>query len=297
MIRLRAMVVVLSHPDRPRLTEFRMKHAAAGCLLLGLAMLPTAPARAQLDSREAIALNNQIAELRRDLQILRDQVSRGAGGGSSLGARAIAPSAGSSDLTAQLLDRVNVLDEEVRRLRGRVDEADNARQRQGEELSKQIGDLTFRLDGMSGAGARSAPAAAAPAAAAAPVRRTPEVTLQEGNAALARRDYAAAENAAREVLATPRSPRGTDANFLLAQALAGRKDWAKAAVAYDETYNRSRSGSHAQDSLLGLAGALTNLNEKRAACESLDKLRTEFSSPRQDLREPIASARQRAGCR
>jgi TolA-binding protein len=206
---------------------------------------------------------------------------------------------GTSDLTAQLLERVNQQEDEVRRLRGRLDEADNARQRQGEDLAKQISDLNFRLDGMRGAGASTRPAAAAPAPAAeAPAaRRTPEMTLQEGNAALARRDYATAETAAREVLATPRAPRANDANFLLAQALAGKKDWAKAAVAYDETYNRSRTGSHAQDSLLGLAGALTNLNEKRAACESLDKLRAEFPSPRQDLRDQIGTARQRAGCR
>lgn len=277
-----------------------MKHALAGCLLIGLAVLPGAPARAQLDSREAIALNNQIAELRRDLQILRDQVARGAAGGSSLGGgRTAAPAVGTSDLTAQLLERVNQQEDEVRRLRGRLDEADNARQRQGEDLAKQISDLNFRLDGMRGAGASTRPAAAAPAPAAeAPAaRRTPEMTLQEGNAALARRDYATAETAAREVLATPRAPRANDANFLLAQALAGKKDWAKAAVAYDETYNRSRTGSHAQDSLLGLAGALTNLNEKRAACESLDKLRAEFPSPRQDLRDQIGTARQRAGCR
>ena len=43
--------------------------------------------------------------------------------------------------------------------------------------------------------------------------------------------------------------------------------------------------------------SLTNLNEKRAACETLDTLKVQFSSPRSDLREPIAIARQRAGCR
>src|SRR5947209_710076 len=42
-------------------------------------------------------------------------------------------------------------------------------------------------------------------------RRTPEMALQEGNAALARRDYAAAEASAREVLQGNRaSPRATD---------------------------------------------------------------------------------------
>ncbi|CAH2604655.1 conserved exported protein of unknown function [Rhodovastum atsumiense] len=293
-----------------------MKHVLAAVLLVAFALVASVPAYAQFDSREAIGLNNQIAELRRDLQMLREQVARGGGGGgaaaapSSLGSRgSLPPSGASSDLLAQLLDRVSNLEDEVRRLRGRVDEGDNARQRMGEDLSKQIGDLAFRVDGMSSGGASrpgapaapAAPAAASPAApapaATATPRRTPELVLQEGNAALARRDYATAEQAAREVLSGPRTPRSIDANFLLAQSLAGRRDWAKAAVAYDDTYNRSRTGSRAQDSLLGLATALSNLGEKRAACETLGKLTSEFPSPRPEVRKGISDTRQSAGCR
>ena len=82
-----------------------------------------------------------------------------------------------------------------------------------------------------------------------------------------------------------------------AMAMAGKKDWARAAVAFDDSYNRAKSGPHAPDSLVGLANSLTNLNEKKAACETLETLRVQFPNPRQDLREPIAATRQRAGCR
>jgi TolA-binding protein len=285
-----------------------MKYALAGLLFGALAVLPAAPALAQIDSREAIALNDQIAELRHEVQALREQVARG-GGSSSLGGYRSGPSgnaASGSDLAAQLLQRVSELEEEVRALRGRIDEADNARTRLGEDLSKQIADLNFKVDGTTG-GAGNPPATGAgpavptaPAPAAAPptpARRTPELAMQQGNAALARRDYVTAESAAREVLAGPRTPRSADASFLLAQALAGKKDWARAAVAYDDTYNRAKNGAHAQDSLVGLAVALTNLNEKKAACETLETLRAQFPNPRQDLRESIGATRQRAGCR
>ena len=48
--------------------------------------------------------------------------------------------------------------------------------------------------------------------------------MKEGSAALARRDYKAAEADAREVLTKFRtSPRAYDAQFLLAEALAGRQ--------------------------------------------------------------------------
>ena len=121
--------------------------------------------------------------------------------------------------------------------------------------------------------------------------------MQEGNAALARRDYAAAEAAAREVLRFPQSPRAADAQFLLAQSLNGKRDYQAAAVAYDDTYNRGKTGTNAQPALLGLANSLIALNEKRAACATLDKLKAEFPNPRADLREPVNGARQRAGCR
>jgi TolA-binding protein len=290
--------------------------ALAGWMLVALPGV----AQAQMDSREAIQLQNQLLELRRDVQGLREQLrNSGSSSGSSSGGGSIfsgRPSGGSTsgggDITAALLDRVVALEEQVRRMQGRLDESENARQRQGEDLRKEIEDLNFKLG--QGGGARP-PAAAAPAAAVAggaaaaaaaaagatppagAVRRTPEIAMQEGNAALARRDYTAAEAAAREVLRFPQSPRATDAQFLLAQSLNGKRDYQAAAVAYDDTYNRSKTGSNAQPALLGLANALIALNEKRAACATLDKLKAEFPTPRADLREPVSGARQRAGCR
>lgn len=276
--------------------------------MLFLAALSAAPpARAQLDSREAIELRNQILELRRDVQSLRDQVGRGgSSGGSSLlggGSRPAPPPSGGGEMTAALLDRVSQLEDTVRRLQGRIDEEENARKRQGDDLKKEIDDTNFKL----GAGPATPPPSTSPpakplgtlpATPATPApRRTPEVAMQEGNAALARRDYAVAETAAREVLAFPRSPRAGDAQFLLAQSLNGKKDFQSAAIAYDDSYNRARTGTHAQDSLLGLANALNSIGEKRASCATLDKLRAEFPSARQDLRENISGARQRAGCK
>ncbi len=267
-------------------------------IVLGLLFLMTAaPARAQLDSREAIELRNQILELKRDVQGLREQLARG--GGSSLGSARSAPG---NEVTAALLERVAQLEERVRALTGRTDEEQNARQRQGEELQKNIDDLAYKL-GQGAVAPQSPPpkplgtVTPPPAAAEAKPRRTPELAMQDGNAALARRDYAAAEAAAKEVLAFPKAPRATDAQFLLAQALLGKKDFAGAAIAFDDTYNRARTGTHAQDALLGESNALTSLGEKRAACATLDKMKAEFATPRADLRDGIVAARQRAGCR
>jgi TolA-binding protein len=303
-----------------------MRILLAACLTLTSAIaMPIAGARAQIDSREGILLQNQVLELRQEVQTLRDQLAHAGAAGrtpTSLGGYQGAPPAAAGtnvDINTQLLDRVQHLEDDLRQLRGRIDEVDNARQREGEDLAKKLGDLNFRLDNGTAPtpGAPVPTTSAGPANLAAPVagggatpsdglpvppppppRRTAEMVLQEGNAALARRDYAASEAAAKEVLGTTgKGPRSTDAQFLLAQSLAGRHDYSAAAVAFDDTYNRSRTGLHAQDSLLGLAGALTAINEKRAACETLDKLRAEFPTPRADLKDAVATARRNAACK
>ena len=298
-------------------------------LAIGLA---ATPAWAQIESREGIALRDQIAELRHEVQMLQAQVSSG-GGGSMLGsAPRPAPSSGGggNDITAQLLVRVDQLEDQMRRLRGRIDELQNQLQRQTDDLGKRIDDLTFQVQNPQAAAAAAAAAKQAAAAGGTsaptpstgapptgtpptgvlgtlPVRppgaapaapRTPELAMQEGTAALARRDYATAKAAAREVLTGNRtSPRAYDAMFLLAQAQYGQRQYSQAALSYDDTYNRARKGSHAKDALLGVANALIHLNDKPSACQALAKLRAEFAAPRADLREPILAARRQAGCK
>ncbi len=85
--------------------------------------------------------------------------------------------------------------------------------------------------------------------------------MQEGSAALARRDYPAAEAAAREVLAR-RGPRAADAQLLLAQAEMGERNYQQAAPDFYDAYNRSRTGARAPDALLGVANALLALGDR-----------------------------------
>jgi TolA-binding protein len=286
-------------------------------------LAPLHPALAQVESREGIALQNQILELRHQLQTLQDQLARSGGSPSNLGRSTY--SAGTGDLVTQLLSRVDALDEQVRQLRGRIDETQNQVQRQGAEMGKRIDDMAFQIQtlpgGTGGQGVAASqptrpvspppsnlpltpppsalgrPPSAPPAQPEAAARRTPELAMQEGNAALARRDFPAAEQAAREVLSGSRtSPRAYDAQFLLAQALMAQRQYSQAAIAYDDTYNRSRKGVHAPDALLGLANSLIAINEKRAACDTLAKLRSEDPTPRPEIRDGMNASAQRASC-
>lgn len=269
-----------------------------------------------MDSREGIALQNLVLELRRDLQYLRDQMGRD-GSAPQPRSSSTAPGSGSGEMTAQLLDRVARLEEQLRSLNGRQEEVVNRLQRFGEDVTKQLADIDFRMEALEG-GRRAgtplghtpqnlSPQAGNPGATQPPSRqsatppsraeRTPEAVMQEGNAALARRDYATAEASAREILAIRASPRSYDGQLLLAQALTGKRDHAQAAIAFDDTYKRAPTGRHAQDALLGLAASLAALDEKRSACDTLNTFRKEFPTPRPELRDTASNLRQRAGCR
>ncbi len=298
--------------------------------LLSLAVSP--PAAAQMESREAISLQDQILELRHELEMMQAQQGGTAAPAPYYAQPAYpAPSGGgSSDTVAQLLTRVSTLEDQMRDLRGRVDELSNTVQRMSADLGKQIDDLKFQLQNPQAASAAGSPVsgpalqgqpatalgtlpegALPPAGAVSlppgptsqaarvqpPGPRTPEVALQEGYAAFARHDYAAAQQDAQEVLSKRASPRAYDAQYLLAQSLAGQHQWSRAAIAYDDTYNRSPKGGHAEEALLGLANSLTAINEKRAACDTLTKLHAEFPRPRTELRDQISAAHQRAGCK
>ncbi|HTB46850.1 MAG TPA: hypothetical protein VK741_24750 [Acetobacteraceae bacterium] len=314
-------------------------------LVLAIVLLTAWPAAAQL-TRDELAMRNQIYELQQQVQTLQQQLSN-QGGRSNLGQPGYSgsQSSGGSDVVPQLLARVQTLEEEMRTLRGRVDQAENEVQQQGADLGKRIDDLRFQLqNGQAGGapgeaappggpsfgtgypanglpptsgpggpiplqpgqalspppgalGSTTAPPLPPAQPPGPPVRRTPELALQDGNSALARHDYPAAEASAHEVLNNFRtSPRAYEAQYLLAQALAGEHQYSQAAIAFDDTYNRNRKGSRAPDALVGLAWALTSINEKRAACDTLAKLHAEFPQERPELRDSAASAAQRAGC-
>jgi TolA-binding protein len=270
-----------------------------GALALLILLLSAAPAAAQVESREGIALQNQILQLRNQLEELRR-----AGGGAVPRPAGPAPTGGQGEVVAQLLSRVAQLEEEVRRQRGRADEAENRLRQQEEATNKLREDTDFRLQQIEGGrpGARP-PASAAPPRAPAPAPaanapaapRTPEQALAAGQAALARSDFTAAEAAAREVLAVRNSPRTQDAQMLRAQALAGRRDHQAAVIAFDDAYRTNRTSTRAPDALLGRASAFQALGLNREACDTLRQVRSEFATLTPSQRQAADAAARRCG--
>ena len=125
-----------------------MRRALAALLLATpLVFADAAPARAQAESREGIYLQNQILQLRQEL----DQVRRGGAAVVPVprGGNAGAPQ---GELVGALLERVSTLEDETRRLRGRLEQAEFQNRTQAQQLEKLQGDIDYRLQQLEGTG-------------------------------------------------------------------------------------------------------------------------------------------------
>jgi TolA-binding protein len=267
-------------------------------LLLAL-VLAAAPAAAQVETREGIALQNQILQLRQEIELLRRQ-----GVGVAPAPRASVPVT-PGDLTAQLLERIGRLEEEVRTLRGRVETAEFQLRQAREAIEKLEGDMEFRFQQLrSGAGTARPPATPPRTAQATPPQqpaqpaaaRTPAQALTQGQQALGRGDFAAAEAAAREVIAANDRPRLIDAYILLGQALAGRNRHQDAAIAFGDAYRLNQRGPRAPEALIGFASSLTALGARQDACNALNELASNFPNLPVPRAREAEAVRARARC-
>jgi len=296
----------------------RSKFAAAAIAVLVPLTLHAQPL---VQSQEGIALENQILQLQSQVQQL--QANSGGSGGSALGGAASAPppsqSAPSgappdSTVVTNLLNQVQQLQSQVQQLNGEVDTLQNQVTTQNAQTQKEIGDINFKLGNGTTPGtppAGSTPTQGAPQAlapppatppapppvAALPDTTSPHAILHAGEVAFYKGDYTTAEAAARKILASYNtSPEAYSAQYLLAKALYGEGKPQDAAIAYDDAYNRDRSGAEAAESLLGLANSLADINQNEAACDTLSSLNSQFPSPSAGLAARIAAASKKANC-
>lgn len=288
--------------------KFLLAGLSASALCLLLLAGPAHAQDASVTSREGIALQNQILSLQNQVQQLQasvQQVQASGGGGGGGNSQAPVDNGANGGLTAQLLQRVSTLEQQVRDLTGQLQQLQNQVDTQNAQLNKQIGDLSFQMQGGAGAAGQAAGAAAGGAAAAAAspaapqavAAPTPEALMQKGVLALHQGDYKTSEGVAREILVKfHKSPRAYDAQFLLAQSLQGQKRYQEAALAFDDTYNMNHKGSKAPSALLGLATTLSAINQKAAACDTLKTLNAQFPKPPGYLVQPIAAQHKKLGC-
>ncbi|MCX5617251.1 tetratricopeptide repeat protein [Bombella sp. TMW 2.2543] len=223
---------------------------------------------------------------------------------SSDGSRSVSSSGRSGgDLVANLLERVNALEGQVREMHGQMEQMSNQLRQDEANTSKQLGDMQFALENGHHTAARAVEAAPAPAAAAtssaepAAAPHTAADALQAGRAALKSHQYETAESEARQALKQSKTGWSrTEAQYLLAQSLAGQKAYKNAALAYYDVYSHSPDSPRAPEALVGVSASMLALGNKTAACEALQRLHKEFPNASARVKSSEQIFRERASC-
>lgn len=222
------------------------------------------------------------------------------------------------ELVASLVDRVGILEEEARNLRGEVEEARHEITLLKKSLETLNADVDFRLKGsgdsadssrglpheMSDAspprpneqhelGAMSPPSL--PSLEEKEVVSTVEEEYERARSFLEQGDYPAAEEAFSSFLKDhEKHERASAALYWMGVTHFLQNQYEKAASTFAKVYKDYPKSIKAPDSLLKLARALGELDRKTDACTALDQLSKEYAGA---FREEVAAERSKYNCK
>ncbi|UYH50518.1 tetratricopeptide repeat protein [Candidatus Kirkpatrickella diaphorinae] len=205
---------------------------------------------------------------------------------------------GTRDLVAQLLQRVAALEASQRELRGDVDQLSNQVKTQSEALNKKLDDAQFNAGAGSGTATKNNDMAAAPQEKTESAKAaSPADLIKQGKAALSARNFDVSQAKAQAAIKAARDTKTkVDARFLLAQSLAGQKNFKGSALAYFDAYKAAPRAVSAQESLLGVSASMLALDRHKDACEALGKLKHDFPDMSARIRKAYNSFFRRAHC-
>lgn len=281
-----------------------------GLLLSGL-VVPSAFAQ-QSDDRDVIALQNQVAQLKAEVNQLQAQ---SLSSDSDSGKRRKRKRDDNGDATPNtgllpdLLTRVNTLEDQQRTMRGELDDLNNQVQSKIDLLNKKIDDMNFAAGhGNNVSDSSSDKMGGTPAAEPAkPAGKTLGVsnvtantgtgsTLKDGQQALLGGDFVQSAAIARKIIATPEGKKSVSAYFLLAQSLAGQGNYKESALNYYNIYKNFPASAKAPEALLGVGYSLIKNGEKKAACQALGLLRKKYPNSSDRIRTSAAALGKKASC-
>lgn len=253
----------------------------------------------------------QIDRLQRDLQLLQKQIARG----ESVTPMESSASDAAIDNPAQLEVRFSAMDEEIRRLRGRVEETEFKNKRLEETLERLQKDTEFRFNEM--ASAKPAPASpenAAPAAGFGHTLDAPSAQTggEEENFASPKEHYNYAfrllnqtkyDEAAKMFESFtkkyPNDPLIGNAYYWQGETFYIRRDYVASADAFRQGFEALPAGPKAPDNLLKLSMSLSALKRDKEACIVLSQLATKFkkTASAANVLEKSQQEQKRIGCK
>ena len=267
-----------------------------GLLIVALAAAPLAGPAFGQDRTETLA------DIRQELVVLSSEIN-------GLRRELSTTGAPSVQLPASVLERIDALEAEVRRLAAQTEEISGRVEAVVRDGTNRIGDLEFQLAELGGGdlsalgeteplgGAISAPAAPAPAT---PIEGPQLAMGEQADFDRAQQAYdagnwgEAAQLLGQFVEAYPGGPMTGRATYLRGRALEASGDRAGAARAYLSAFSGDPNGGDAPDALYRLATMLRDLGQTSEACIAFGEVQTRFPGTGAEVEARGAAAA--AGC-
>lgn len=257
-------------------------------------------------------LMDRISRMERDITFLQRQIYRGA----SVDPNAPASAGGNAAGVAQVQSQIGQMQEELRQIRGSVEQAQFQSRRAQDELAKLSEDVEFRLQALEKAQSeRNNPAtgeggfspdegkeeagviAPQPAPNEPPASYTPSVPEKPASttgsvpsatdaadahynnafAMLNRKQYAqAAESFSTFIRLYPSDPLVPNAYYWLGESHYARNDYVRAIEQFRKGYEAAPSGQKAADNLLKLGLSLSSVKRNEEACVVLQQVVSKY---------------------
>lgn len=273
---------------------------------LGLPLLVAGSAIAQSSDDDLRSIGNRLDRIEREISDIQRQAYSGDGGSG-------APTAlGSGANTADLQSRLVQLEDQVRDLTGRLEEANHRAEQASRELQTFKADVELRFQDLQGGAAPAsasgdsvAPAPADQASAgpdAAPAQSvlpsgTPQTQYDFAIDLMKRGQYPQARNAFLEFLQLhPKHELAGNAQYWLGETYYAENNYKQAGDAFLTGYTTYASSSKAPDSLLKLGMSLAALGNSDAACTVWGELGSRFPQASPSIVARAKLERQKAGC-
>lgn len=275
-------------------------------LMSGLLLLPLGEAKAVSDN----ALQRQIDNLREDLQVMQREMYRSKGDAATGSAQDVVVKLGEMDENLRdMVGKIDMIEYKIKTLEEKI-----------EVINKDVDVRLKMIEGkpIEGSGmGTTAPAKKfdAPVAQGAPAAvvggaiakgddlpqvntKTAEQIYQEGLDAInAGKNDEAADRFTAVLTKFPEHKLAANAQYWLGESYYGKKDYAKAAVAFAKGYEKYKDGNKGADNILKLGMSMQMLGKKDEACTAFVNLPKEFPNAVANLKDKASQMAKELECK
>lgn len=284
-------------------------------LFLSIMICPFYSNAQENNSRQVIALQNQVAQLKSQISQLQAQNTNFNDDSDNYRKKRHKDKDEDDSLSINngllpdLVSRINNLEDQQRVMRGEIDDLSNQLKTQNDLINKKIDDMNFAA-GRGGASNSSSDDVVTDSKSEVSKKSSisddsgtiksakPETgsTLRDGQQALLNGNFQIAESIAQKILSTPEGAKSPSARYLLAQAQAGQGNFKASSVNYYAVYKNFPKSPKAPSALLGVGYLMLKNGKVQEACQAVSLLHSKYPNVSTQVKSSALNLSRKAKC-